>query len=54
MSVAALAGGTLMMPLPASGKYLRDSEFGDGTRAGLCPGRALRGLPDLDCRGVSA
>jgi len=34
--VAALAGDTLMVALLASGKALRDSEFGDGRRAGFC------------------
>ena len=34
--VGALVGDTLMVALLATGKALRDSEFGDGRRAGFC------------------
>jgi predicted molibdopterin-dependent oxidoreductase YjgC len=34
--VTALSGDTLMVALLASGDALRDSEFGDGRRAGFC------------------
>lgn len=34
--VAGLAGDTLMVAMLASGHALRDSEFGDGRRAGFC------------------
>lgn len=34
--ISALAGDTLMVALLASGSTLRDSEFGDGRRAGFC------------------
>jgi predicted molibdopterin-dependent oxidoreductase YjgC len=32
----ALAGDTLLVALLTHGKRVRDSEFGDGTRAGFC------------------
>ncbi len=35
-AVSALAGDTLMVAMLASGNALRDSEFGDGRRAGFC------------------
>lgn len=34
--VEALAGDTLQVALLAAGRRLRDSEFGDGPRAGFC------------------
>ncbi len=34
--VAALEGDTLLVALMASGHRLRESEFGDGARAGFC------------------
>ena len=34
--ISALAGDTLMVAMLTSGSALRDSEFGDGTRAGFC------------------
>lgn len=34
--VQALQGDTLMVALLTSGRRLRDSEFGDGPRAGFC------------------
>ena len=35
-SVAALAGDTVLTALLVHGRSLRDSEFGDGPRAGFC------------------
>ena len=35
-AVTALAGDTLMVALLCNGRRLRDSEFGDGVRAGFC------------------
>ncbi len=35
-AVTALAGDTLLTALLTSGRRLRDSEFGDGPRAGFC------------------
>lgn len=35
-TIAALAGDTLMVAILANGAALRDSEFGDGRRAGFC------------------
>ena len=32
----ALAGDTLLVALLTNGRRVRDSEFGDGTRAGFC------------------
>ena len=32
----ALAGDTLLVALLTAGRRIRDSEFGDGTRAGFC------------------
>jgi predicted molibdopterin-dependent oxidoreductase YjgC len=34
--VTAMEGDTLMVAILASGNALRDSEFGDGRRAGFC------------------
>lgn len=34
--VSALAGDTLMVAMLTAGSALRDSEFGDGRRAGFC------------------
>ncbi len=34
--VSALAGDTLMVAMLTTGSALRDSEFGDGRRAGFC------------------
>lgn len=34
--ISALAGDTLMVAMLAFGSALRDSEFGDGRRAGFC------------------
>lgn len=34
--VSALAGDTLMVAMLTAGPALRDSEFGDGRRAGFC------------------
>jgi len=34
--IAALAGDTLLTALLAAGLWLRQSEFGDGPRAGFC------------------
>jgi len=34
--IAALEGDTLMVAMLANGPALRDSEFGDGRRAGFC------------------
>jgi hypothetical protein len=34
--VTALAGDTLLVALLCHGRRVRDSEFGDGTRAGFC------------------
>ncbi|SFL09227.1 (2Fe-2S)-binding protein [Falsiroseomonas stagni] len=34
--ITALAGDTLLTALLVAGARLRDSEFGDGTRAGFC------------------
>lgn len=34
--VSALAGDTLMVAMLTAGRALRDSEFGDGRRAGFC------------------
>ncbi len=36
VAVTALAGDTLLTALLTSGRRLRDSEFGDGPRAGFC------------------
>jgi len=35
-SATALAGDTLLIALLTHGRRVRDSEFGDGTRAGFC------------------
>lgn len=35
-TVAALAGDTLMVALLSHTRHLRESEFGDGPRAGFC------------------
>jgi len=34
--ISALAGDTLMVAMLTAGSALRDSEFGDGRRAGFC------------------
>ncbi|MFA6310535.1 MAG: (2Fe-2S)-binding protein [Sterolibacterium sp.] len=36
VTVRALLGDTLMVAVLAAGGHLRDSEFGDGHRAGFC------------------
>ena len=36
VAVSALAGDTLLVALLCSGRRVRDSEFGDGVRAGFC------------------
>jgi predicted molibdopterin-dependent oxidoreductase YjgC len=35
-AVTALAGDTLLVALLSNGRRVRDSEFGDGARAGFC------------------
>ena len=36
VAVTALAGDTVLVALLTNGRRVRDSEFGDGTRAGFC------------------